>query len=106
MLCRSSGKYIDIYFSLKITYFVIKTQHSSIYDSRFEEFMVPLIDDFIGGDRDEILLCPVHAVRWYVSWTEQYHPGISSLSISTSERKKQASQNINLFWIRLVINHT
>ena len=34
--------------------FVVKTQNPSVHDSRFEEFSVPSLDDFIGDDRDKL----------------------------------------------------
>ena len=34
--------------------FVAKTQNPSVPDSHFEEFSVPLLDDFVGDDRDEL----------------------------------------------------
>ena len=37
--------------------FVAKTQNLSVYDSRFEEFMMPSLSDFVDGDREEMLLC-------------------------------------------------
>ena len=38
--------------------FVAKTQDLSVPDSFFEEFSVPLLDDFVGDDRIELLMCP------------------------------------------------
>ena len=35
-----------------------KTQNPSVPDSRFKEFSVPSLDDFVSGDRDELLLLP------------------------------------------------
>ena len=34
-----------------------KTQHPSIPYSHFEEFSVSSLDDFVGGNQDELLLC-------------------------------------------------
>ena len=39
--------------------FMAKTQNLYIPGSRFEEFSVPSLDDFVGDDRDELLLCPI-----------------------------------------------
>ena len=33
------------------------------YDLHFEEFLVPSLVDFVGGDRDEMLLCPIRAIK-------------------------------------------
>ena len=58
--------------------FVAKTQNPSIPDSRFEEFSVPSSDDFVKDDRGELLLCPICALRKYLSRTEQFRPGIEA----------------------------
>ena len=71
--------------------FIAETQNPSIHDSRFEEFTIPSLYDFMGGDRDELLLFPNRALRKYISRTEQYCPGISNLFASTTKRKKQVS---------------
>ena len=55
--------------------FMAKTQNPYIPDSHFE--------DFIGGDQDELLLCPIRARHKYLTQTEQYWPGIEGLLIST-----------------------
>ena len=62
-----------------------------IYYPRFEEFMIPSLDGFVDGDRDELLLCSISALRKYMSRTEQYCPGISNLFISMTEKKRQVS---------------
>ena len=41
--------------------FVAKTQNPSMPDSHFKEFSIPSLDDFVGDDRDELLLCPIRA---------------------------------------------
>ena len=81
-----------------------KTQNPSAPDSRFEEFLVPSLDDFVGDDRDELLLCPIRALRKYLSWTEQYYPGIEGLFISTGRHKKRVSRNAISFWLHSVIS--
>ena len=43
--------------------FVTEIQNPSIYDPRFEEFVIPYLDDFIDGGRNEHLLCPIRAFR-------------------------------------------
>ena len=37
---------------------------------------MPSLDDFMGDDRGEFLLCLIRALHKYLSWTEQYQPGI------------------------------
>ena len=41
--------------------FVAKTQNSLIHDPRFEVFTILSLDNFMDGDRDEFLLCPIRA---------------------------------------------
>ena len=62
--------------------FVAKTQNP----------LVP--DDFMDGNREKILLCPIRALSKYSVRTEQYRPDISGLFVSTFHTKKRVSQNI------------
>ena len=39
--------------------FMAKTQNPSIHNPRIEGFTIPSQDDFVDGDRDELLLCPL-----------------------------------------------
>ena len=50
--------------------FVAKTQNLSVHDTRFDEFTIPSLDDFVVGDWDELLLCPIRA-RKYLARPEQ-----------------------------------
>ena len=77
---------------------------SFLPDSRFEEFSVPSLDDFIGDDRDKLLLCPIQALRKYLLRTEQYCPGIKGLFVSTGRVKKRDSRNMIYFWLCSVIS--
>ena len=43
-----------------------KTQKPSVHDPRVEEFMIASLDDFVGGDRDEFLLCHIRALKKYL----------------------------------------
>ena len=63
--------------------FMAKTQNPSAPDSFFEEFPIPSLDDFVGGDQDELLLCSIRSLRKYLSQTEQFRPGFEGLFIST-----------------------
>ena len=92
-----------LYTFLFLPDFVAKTQNPSVPDSRFEEFSVPSLNDFVGDDRAELLMCPIGALWRYLSQTEQYHPGIEGLFISTGWRKKRVSRNTISFWLRSVI---
>ena len=84
--------------------YMAKTQNPSVPDSRFEEFSVPSLDDFVGDDRDELLLCFICALLKYLSRMEQYHPGIEGLFVSTGRRKRRVSHYMISFWLRFVIS--
>ena len=86
--------------------FVDKTQNLSRHGSKFEELSIPFSDDFVGGDRDELVLCSIGALRRCLSCAEQYHSEFLNLLASVTNRKKQVSQKINLFWVRSVLSHT
>ena len=43
--------------------FVAKTQNPVVHDLRYEEFTIPSLDDFVGGDRDELLLFLIMALK-------------------------------------------
>ena len=75
-----------------------KTQNPSIPDSCFEEFSVTSLDDFIGGVGDQLLLCPIRPLCKYLTWTEQYHPGIEGLFVLTGRHKKWVSQSTIFFF--------
>ena len=61
-------------------------------------------NDFIGSDRDELFLCPIRALKKYLSWTKQFLPGIQGLFFSTGCVKKRVSCNKILLWLRSVIS--
>ena len=42
-----------------VTGFMAKTQNSALQDKCFDEFTVPSFMDFVGRDKEEMLLCPV-----------------------------------------------
>ena len=63
-----------------------------VHDHRFEEFTIPSLDDFVDGDRDELLLCPMRALKKYPSWMEQYLPDISNQFVSATEKDEQGPE--------------
>ena len=67
--------------------FVAKTWNPFVPDSNFKEFSVPSLDDFIVGDRDELLPCPIRALCKYLTRTEQCRPGIKGLFVSKGWHK-------------------
>ena len=83
--------------------FVAKTQRPE--DSSFAgTFSIPSLSDFVGGDRDEMLLCPVRCLREYIRRMEPLRPRSSSrLFLTTGRTKKEVSKNSISLWIRHVI---
>ena len=83
--------------------FVAKTQDPSVFDTRFESFSIPSLRDFTGGDQDEMLLCPVRAVREYLRRTRSFRPELPRLFLTTGRRRKMVSKNTISFWLKEVI---
>ena len=83
--------------------FVAKNQDPSVFDPKFESFSIPSLRDFSGGEQDEMLLCPVRAVRQYLRRTRSFRPEFPRLFLSTGLRRKMVSRNTISFWIREVI---
>ena len=83
--------------------FVAKTQDPSIFDPRFETFTIPSLRDFTDGDQDEMLLCPVRAVREYLRRTRSHRPRLARLFLTTGYQRKGVSKNTISFWLRQVI---
>ena len=50
-----------------------KTLNPIVYDKLLEAFSVPSLADFVD-DRDEMLLCPIRALKKYLSRMEQFRP--------------------------------
>ena len=61
--------------------FVAKTQNHTVYDPWFGGFDVPSLVDFMTEDRDKMLLCPISALKRYLSKTEQLRPACSTFFI-------------------------
>ena len=90
-----------------VSEFIVKIQNPSVSHLRFEELPShdPISLIFLDADGDEILLCPVRAVKKYLSITEQYCPACPNLSVAVCKRKKWVSRNAISFWIGSVISH-
>ena len=71
-----------------LTDFVVKTQNPSVPDPSFNELLVSSLDDFVGGNRDELLLCPIRALWKYLAHMDQFHLDIPFLFVSADWRKK------------------
>ena len=55
--------------------------------------MIPSLADFADGDRDEMLFCPIRAIKRYLKRMEQFRLKCSDLFVSIPKRKKWVSQN-------------
>ena len=73
--------------------FVAKTQSPSLPDSHFDEFSFAFLYDFVDGDRDEMLLCPLRAMKKHLSQTQVYRPAYPHMFISNGKHKKCVSRN-------------
>ena len=80
-----------------------KTQDPSVPDVRFEGFTIPSLRDFVGGDPDEMLLCPVRALRRYLARTRHCRPQCRRLFVSTTGAKKEVSKAMVSYWLRETI---
>ena len=49
-----------LFFSARL---LAKTQNPLVQDDLFLEFTIPSLDDFIDGDHEELLLCPIRALH-------------------------------------------
>ena len=84
--------------------FVAKTQNPSIPDHRFDGFTIPSLKDHTGDDPDEMVLCPVRAVRLYVKRTQPLRQNDNGrLFLATGRNKKEVSKNTISFWLRETI---
>ena len=66
-------------------------------------FAVCSLRDFIGSLPDELLLCPVRAVRVYVSRTSSIYPRPRSLFVSPRTPMRPISKNALTYFLRSVI---
>ena len=83
--------------------FVAKNQDPSKTDPRFWSFSVPSLEDFVGGEEDELTLCPVRAVRTYLKRTKHRRPECKRLFVSTKESQNQITKNSISYWVKEVI---
>ena len=81
--------------------FRVKTESSSNPLPR--SFAVRSLRDFVGSLPDEMLLCPVRAVRVYVSRTSSITPRPRSLFVSPRAPSRPISKNTLSYFLRSVI---
>ena len=69
-------------------------------------FVVKSLSDFVGNLPEELLLCPVRALRIYLSRTENLKPHPRSLFVSPKITYKSISKNAVSFFLREVISQS
>ena len=83
--------------------FVAKTQDPSRREDSFSSFVIPSLGEFTDFDRDEMILCPVRAMKAYLKRTRSHRPAIKRLFITTVNHPRGIAKNTVSFWIRQVI---
>ena len=72
--------------------FVAKTQDQSSPDPRFESFTIPALPKSRDSPNGR-LLCPVRAVKHYLTRTVQHRPRCERLFVASGRTKKEISKN-------------
>ena len=90
----------DIYLSY-LPEFRAKSESASNHFPR--SFSVRSLRDFVGNLPDELLLCPVRALRVYLHCTSSVSPRPRSLFVSPGAPTRPLSENALSFFIRSVI---
>ena len=88
--------------SLYLPEFRAKTESAVNPLPRF--FCVRSLEDFVGDLPDELLLCPVHALRLYLSLTASISPRPRSLFVSPHSPSHSLSKNALSFFLRDAIS--
>ena len=69
-----------------------------------DSFSIPSLKDFVDGDEEEMLLCPVRCLKEYMRRMEPLRPDNSSrLFLSTGRAKREVTRNTISLWLRQVI---
>ena len=84
--------------------FVTKTE--SISNPLPHSFLVTSLSDFAAGLDDELLLCPVRALRIYLDRTSSFSPLPRRLFLSPRKPSQALSKNAISFYLREVIHGT
>ena len=82
--------------------FVAKSE--SLSRSIPRSFLVKSLSDFAAGLDDDLLLCPVRALRIYLDWTLSLAPSRRRLFVSPSCPTRAMSKNAVSFFLREVIH--
>ncbi|XP_064087254.1 uncharacterized protein LOC135201886 [Macrobrachium nipponense] len=91
----------DIFLSF-LPEFVAKTESEA--NTLPRSFRVLALRDFVNGDPEEMRLCPVRALRVYLSRVEKLRPRPRTLFISPRNPSRPISKNAISFFLREVIS--
>ena len=72
----------------------VKMENPSVFDSHFQELTILAVKDFVDGDRDEMLLCPVRAIL--AEQTSSVH------NVVTFYLRDVTHRNLDTFFISLL----
>ena len=96
-LTRQDG---NLYF---LPEFVAKTQNPSAYDERFDGFTISSLVKSRNNPLDN-LLCPVRAVKKYLTRTEELRPRVKNFFISYFRKKEKVCKKTISFRLRDVVS--
>ena len=84
--------------------FVATTQNPSIPDHRFDGFTIPSLKNCTGDDPEEMVLCPLRAVRLYLQRTKHLRSyELGRPFLATDRVKKEVSKSNTSFWLHETI---
>ena len=84
--------------------FVAKTEVPGNEASKLRPVELPALTNILGQRDEDALLCPVRALRRYLSLTEHARPACRRLFVTTKRRTPKAvSKNTISFWIKEVV---
>ena len=98
-----SAKVPSIGDNLSLSYlpeFIAKSERKTKIPSHF---MLKSLGDFVGFEREEMLLCPVRALRHYLHRTATITNRPRNLFVSPSNNSRPLSKNVMSFFIKKVI---
>ena len=74
--------------------FVAKTQNVALFDTHFDEFIIPSLEDFVEGDVEEMLLCSVRAIKLCLKRIDII---LSAVTVISSQLGRKMSDRIFIF---------
>ena len=80
--------------------FVAKTE---LVGASARQFVVPALSSLVGSDDEELLLCPVRALRCYLRLTSPSRPGVQRLFMSLRSPERARSKNAVVHFLRYAV---